>query len=1328
VAAFPVSPGLFHGVPTDAVERTNLTGEAGWKERERFRIMNLRKHVKAGVAVLAAAATLGGGLVVSSTAMADGGGGWAPGGGGSIGSGVIGWAYQDNNDGGFGGASLDAFKKAVSQMGATFSDYNGQASAKANTAITMANNECVTRFNAAHPGENANCRMVAVGVVATPSGHVYSGDGYASESYWRDAWNSNASVQNLHHNNGQQYRTSDGFSDAASRSVDSIAAAQWADPNNPVAIVIMLNQYEPVGEVPPSPPSKTVTPGVSADGMVNTTTITSKTGVGGRKMRFTDSITPNGVNYKVSNYKVTDNGTDVSGKFTFAHTGDQVTADWKNGDLPDNHTFKFSFDITVSKPDFGKVQDVGKVTWNDKGTGDTDSHEFPTWRPNPDKSWVKQDADGRWQAVIDPKETNSTGADRNVFLDGDLVGSVVNGTIAANLAQAPKSLTLTDDWSNADYIFDAADASKVRVYEADASTDRESSIPDIMATGKDVTDRFDVTIEGTTGSISAHDDYLAELKGLKQARQLTLFIPGTVNFANGKGAEQVRKDFNKDAGAELTFCTNPGEAQIMSMDGSQLTNAGSETVNGHEIATNEPWICGYVPPVAKDVIGESSQGGDQSSVDGKVVFPGQRVEYQMTTTPKLPQDLAYGVKSVTFTDSYDEYLNVDKQTLELMDLDSGKVIPKSKYSTKWDDAKRMMAVKVTDAGLIAQWRAGANPRVQLRFEGTVAETAPTDHKVANKWALTLNNSLTPSNEVFNIPPSLNPSKEDNQSSQQGDPSVSIDGKTMLLGDTGNYVINLDAKQSDQAYKVWRLGVTDDYDDEYVRIDPSKVEIVGADGRDVTGRFNVQLSDGVAYVFARTVDTEIPATGETVKGDPQPADLKAYAALGDKDHDPLADPAIDQTLLGQGYEVILPYKVIKVDDGYTVRNKAVQVTNGVRVETNEVSNPLKPINPGKDVTISVGGDSVDGQSVWLDSTFLYRLSSSILPAGRAYPEVSEWSITDPLDTKVDSYTGQWAVYLQRDLYRDGKVIAAKGERVAGSGFDSSGFGGDLFTLVQDDHGVVRAVATETYLGLVSADNAHEAGWESYVQCTRVSATERQDNTFTERLNGTDRPSNVVWTRTPDLTPSIHIEKWDRPSGWPKGDRDSTRDALHVSGDTEIVFTIENTSKDEQGHGAWFRARDLRLEDSTIAGDGTVTDITYPDGWDSLVLKPGDKVEVTGTLKGVTTVHTDRAKVTGVPLVECPATDDDPFDGGTGGDGDGSQAPDGAVTVEGRTLCEDTRVESNTDDWSGRAGALGDTGTAVVGLLAVVAVLAAGGIGLFLLRKRRNNTHSDASHQA
>ncbi len=255
----------------------------------------------------------------------------------------------------------------------------------------------------------------------------------------------------------------------------------------------------------------------------------------------------------------------------------------------------------------------------------------------------------------------------------------------------------------------------------------------------------------------------------------------------------------------------------------------------------------------------------------------------------------------------------------------------------------------------------------------MSEDAPTTVKVGNQWALTLNGSVTPSNIVENNPPKHDPSKKDTQSSAQGDPTVTIDGKTMLLGDTGNYTVTLDLKQKDNAYRVWRAGITDDYDEQYVSILPSDIEVLDQSGEDVTGRFNVQVRDGVAYVYAKTVDTFVPKTGRTIPGDPQPEDLAAYASASG--HDPLNEPAIDQTLLGQEYQVVMPYKVVKVTDGYTVRNKAVQVTNDTKAETNEVSNPLKPVNPAKDVTVKVGGDSVNGKSVYEAA----RSSTGSIPA-------------------------------------------------------------------------------------------------------------------------------------------------------------------------------------------------------------------------------------------------------------------------------------------------------------------------------------------------------------
>lgn len=1089
-------------------------------------------------------------------------------------------------------------------------------------------------------------------------------------------------------------------------------------------------------DVPPAAPVKEIEQGVSADAMVNHTVIRSGTGRGGYAMRFTDTITPNGVNYSVSNMKVldeTDNDKDISDQFTinWDKNANTVTAVRKDTTMmmPLDHTYAFHLDVTVAKPDINKVTDKGTVLWNDTSQ-DTDQKEFPTWNPNPDKSWIKQDASGKWAAVIDPEHTNNTGADQNVFLDGDKVASVVNGVISANLIDAPTTFTLEDDWTKADYLFDA-DTKGIKVYMMDAQSNTASSVYDIVNKGTDVTGQFDITAAGTKATVSMKADALKALKGLKNHRQYTLLIPGVVNMANGKGAAQVRKDFGKQPGDELTFCETPANG---TGSGAKLTNSGAQTVNGDREPTNEPWICGYVPPVKKDVIGEASQGGAQESVDGKVVFPGQKVEYQLTTTPKLPGQLAYDVKNVVVTDQYDQYLVPDKQTVEVTDLGNGKIIPKARYTTKWDDTKHLFQLAFDDAYVKANWGKGQNPRLLIRFEGTVSKDAPTDTRVDNQWMLTLNNSITPSNQVFNTPPEFNPVKEDTQK----DPSISIDGKTALLGDVLYYRVHLDLKNLDRkgtAYNVMRAGIVDDYDDEYLTADDQNVEVLNAKGEDVTAKFNVQFRDGVAYVFAKTADTKVPATGETIKGDPQPKDLKAYSQAK---LDPLKDPAIDQSLLGQEYTVVLPMTVTKVTDGYVVKNTATQIVNDVKKSTNTVTNPLKPINPVKDVVLKVNGDSVNGREIPLTQKFLYRLDSSVIPANRAYPQVTQWGITDKLDTQHDKYLGAWQVRANRDLYKDGKPVAKTGDVLAGTGFDNTELlaaitgdtanrdesgkddaaqptGEQLFTVDYKD-GTITANATDLFLKLVSADTTHEQAWSLFVSVQRIATSERVENTFTETFNGKELVSNTVWTSTPDLTPSIHLEKWDEKSGWPNGDRDTRAQALKDAqdGDT-IVFTITNTSKtDKAGKGAVFRAKDLKLTDHTILGDGRVVDLKYPANWDTLILKPGQSVDVKGTLKGVKGDHTDRASVSGIPLTECVVNDDTPFDGK-----DDANVSEGAVDIDGVKMCGSDRVVSNTDDWNATVTPpLAHTG-ATVTVLGVLAAVLMGGAGMLLSLKRRTS---------
>lgn len=1009
-----------------------------------------------------------------------------------------------------------------------------------------------------------------------------------------------------------------------------------------------------VSAVPPADPVKSIEEGVSADRMTNRTTITYGTGRGGYELSFRDVIEPNGVDYTVDGFTLvdaTDNNRDVSNEFEIgwdraSNTVSAVRSSDK-GMMPFDHEYVFGFDVTVSLPsDYQNISDHAWGKWNQLPEADAGEREFDTWRPNPDKSWIMLDTNGKWQAVIDPDRTNQTGGDGKVFLDGDRVASVVTATTKAS--------------------------------------------------------------------------YLTGLKDLEKARQITMLVPGRANYANGAGAGQVRDDFGIEADDEITFCT-------AGKNGAELTNAGSQTINTHTVETNEPKVCGYVPPVVKDVVGESSQGGAQDSVDGKIVFPGQRLEYRLETQPHLPDSLAYTIVEVAVTDTYDEHFHPDKQILEVTDLTAGKFIPKSQYRSEWNDASHTVRLVFADDYARANWLAGANPRIIIRFEGVVAEEAPADTVVDNQWALTLNNSVTPSNKVWNDPPDFQPGKEDTQA----DPSISIDGKTALLGDRIYYRIDLDAKQTNHAYKVWRLGMVDDWDDEYLELDENHITVTDkANGRDVTDRFNIQAIDAVAYVFAKTVDTEVPATGETIKGDPQPADLKIYAALGDKDHDPLKDPAIDQSLLGTSYEVTLPMTVIKVTDDYVVTNTATQLVNDVRKDTNQVSNPLKPINPAKDVVVKVDGQSVDGKSIYLNSLFLYRLDSSTLPPDRAYPQVSDWSISDPLDTRYDKFTGQWAVYAACDLIKDGETLAERGERIAGSDFDASRFGGELFELATDERGVVTVRATKLMLGLVSADTEHEQAWTAFIQCQRIAVGGPVANQFTETINGVERPSNTVTTHTPDMTPRLTIEKWDEQSGWPDGDRDTVDEALNMNGsDTRIVFTITNASPTDPdtGDGPWFKASELSLTDQLVAGDGQIGEFEYPDDWQTLILKPGDSVGVKATLTGVSEHHTDRAIVTGTPLVQCVVSDPDPFDGK-----DEEKLPEDAVEIDGRTLCADTTVTSNTDDWNGYQPKdnLATTGTNIAGLIAVILVLALLGTGATAAIRltRANGRHTGHENDA
>lgn len=197
-------------------------------------------------ALLTAGAMLAGGGVL---AFAGGGSGSAGGGGGDGGSFWQGWAYKDNNDGGW-GTDLAAVQRAVKSTGVAW-DSSGPANTYATQALNEAKTECSTRFDQAHPDQRgrANCRVVGVGFVAYKASNgkwTYQGVATASRSYWNDNWY-NKIATGTYQNNNNQYKTSDTFKDEPGMTVNKLAEKVFGDAGRISISVIVLNQYEPGG-------------------------------------------------------------------------------------------------------------------------------------------------------------------------------------------------------------------------------------------------------------------------------------------------------------------------------------------------------------------------------------------------------------------------------------------------------------------------------------------------------------------------------------------------------------------------------------------------------------------------------------------------------------------------------------------------------------------------------------------------------------------------------------------------------------------------------------------------------------------------------------------------------------------------------------------------------------------------------------------------------------------------------------------------------------------------------------------------------------------------
>lgn len=886
--------------------------------------------------------------------------------------------------------------------------------------------------------------------------------------------------------------------------------------------------------------------------------------------------------------------------------------------------------VMPTKSDY-TIADTSHVCYtSNQNTGCVNGNAKQTRKvtPAPDKVWVL-DPNGAL-TESDPGHTNQEGADNMVFLPGDAVSAVVNGRIPANLAEALSTYQIIDNWTGASRYVDFSDVSKARVFFR----------------GSDVTSQFTVQVNGSVTTATAKPEFLARTKGLGTEGAVKLVISGA-----------FRTDY-----------TTGGETVV-------LRNSGSEVWNNETVATNQPAVFTWTPDPGKQVNGSAEESGDKihDNIDGMAVLPGQKLEYSIQLDLNLPPNTARGVKTLALEDTYDPQLIPDKSSVEFFDTRTQKPIARSAYKLSFDEANHSFKAEFTSAwiaenvnkdGANSEWENGG--WLMVRFTGTVKPDTVGGSIVRNQAFQVINGVKTASEIPEVTIPSITPDKEDLDTNLN-----SIDGKTVLQGDHIIYRLTLDGGPSkdEMAYDVHKLGMVDDYDEEYLDLLAENITVTSKEnGADVTGKFNIQIKDGTVYVFAKQVDSR-NAYGDLLKGNPQPADLASYDKAPIVPH---TTPIIDQGLLGQDYWITLTAVVSQEVDGYTITNQARQNTQNTNHMTRIVSNPLKAIDPEKDVVVdeSSKGESLDGAEVDLYSLFDYRLNSSEIPANRAYG-ASSWVLSDTFDRVHDSYTGVWGIFANSDVYEGSKRIFAKGDLLANSaGHESEAYNG-LFNVRFDEQSyTLTATATKKFMDIVNSRGDLAQSFSVYTKMERIAPGDSIVNRVSEQYNGVDRESNVVKTVTYEH-PAIAVDKFTLADGPENGRRDTaeraeklTREQLDAG--AEVGFRIRNTGDVPLVN---FTFQDTVAEGTYGTVDNVVCEVPV-DGQTKAALENGSEAAAD---KSTWVVAEELSELALDESLDCQ---------GTLLDMDPGMLHSGPVAVSGESVFTGTKV-SDSDIWHARA---------------------------------------------
>ena len=576
------------------------------------------------------------------------------------------------------------------------------------------------------------------------------------------------------------------------------------------------------------------------------------------------------------------------------------------------------------------------------------------------------------------------------------------------------------------------------------------------ADGTDVSDWFTFTDKDGKVTLTAKAEKLAEITALGQNIHWTLF--GHVN---------------QDA--------KPGGFQ----------NTVAQITNGDRQNSNT--VTNQVPNVTPHKTVATTNG---FSADSRAVLPGQKLNYHLTLSGDTLTNLSDEVTKHGITDHFNkDYYQVDTEKpvsiystpVELKTgTDTGAEAKNqmveedlSKFKVTVDNEKGVATVELINPA------DGVGKNYYIVLHGTVKKDAKPGE--FTNTATQFTNDYTKDTEtVKNHVPNVDPHKYD----LHPENGQNIDGKTVEVGNVLNYTLNLDTtKLTDSAYTINRVGMRDDYDEQYVKLLKDRIKVYQVNPEVQLG----EVSDIAGVVAAQGKDV---TDKFTISDDGK----QAVVEMNKNEDGTLALP------MGARYIIVLPAEVIKNTDG-DIKNTAYQFVNDNEYVTETVVNRLKKIEPHKDVVVNVGDkDSINGTEIPLNTTFNYKLSTHTRAADSA-STMKELALVDKYDKEHDKYDGQFKAITRYDVYgEDGNILYHAGDDVT-----------EHFTQKHDAAGgVVTFEAKLDWIKLMNQDanKKTEQGVDVYMSVTRTKAAERIENKVTERYNGNTMDSNVVWTKTPE----------------------------------------------------------------------------------------------------------------------------------------------------------------------------------------------------------------------